>query len=257
MRTYGEISLSEKKTKWKLDSLEPHVCIKLKSIFQGVAKYQTNPFYFDNTIVNCADLFWFTQRYNLEISESDLKALKREKKKFYDRNNSLEEMLNPDYVPTELKLKDGESARDYQTKFSELNLKVKRILCGDELGLGKTVTAIITMLPNKTLPAFVVVQSHMPNHWVEKIEQFTNLKIHVIKKRKAYSLPSSDVYIIKYSCLQGWVDVFASFRYRFTIFDEIQELRRTDSNKYRAAKVLSKYSEYVLGLSATPIYNYG
>jgi SNF2 family DNA or RNA helicase len=41
------------------------------------------------------------------------------------------------------------------------------------------------------------------------------------------------------------------------VFDEIQELRRNESAKHEAAKKLADSVEYVLGLSATPIYNYG
>ena len=41
------------------------------------------------------------------------------------------------------------------------------------------------------------------------------------------------------------------------IFDEIQELRRTGSEKYSAASLLSDASDNVIGLSGTPIYNLG
>ena len=41
------------------------------------------------------------------------------------------------------------------------------------------------------------------------------------------------------------------------IFDEVQELRRTGTEKYSAASLLSESCERVMGLSGTPIYNYG
>ena len=41
------------------------------------------------------------------------------------------------------------------------------------------------------------------------------------------------------------------------IFDEIQELRRAGSEKYSAASLLSESCQRVIGLSGTPIYNYG
>lgn len=42
------------------------------------------------------------------------------------------------------------------------------------------------------------------------------------------------------------------------MFDEIQELRTGyTSQKYSAAKLISDQAELRLGLSATPIYNYG
>lgn len=256
-RTYGEISLCEETKKWEIKNPEAHISIKLKSIFENIAKNQIAPFYFNNSIQVCADLFWFMQRYKLRISDIDLSRIKRGKKKFYDRNDFLEGLLSPDYVPKELKLKDGFKAREYQAKGSEIILNVKRILNGDDLGLGKTVTAIVSMKPKISLPVFIVVQSHMVGHWKEKVELFTNLTTHVVKGRKPYNLPSSDVYIIKYSCLQGWVDLFPKLKYKFVIYDEIQEVRRSESMKHESAIILSSNSEYVLGLSATPIYNYG
>ena len=41
------------------------------------------------------------------------------------------------------------------------------------------------------------------------------------------------------------------------IFDEIQELRHSGTEKYSAASLLSDTSENVVGLSGTPIYNNG
>ena len=254
-RVYGNISFDG--SKWVIGRIEPHVAIKLKSLFQSIPQTQIAPFEFVNDIEVCADLFWFMQRYNLEISAKDLSLLKREKKAFYDRNDSLEAILSNEYVANELKLKDGFKARDYQSKGASVALSVKRMLNGDELGLGKTVTAIATMNPNITLPAFVVCQPHLIHHWKEKIEMFTNLVTHTVKGTKPYNLPVADVYIIKYTCLRGWVDVFPILNYKFVVFDEIQEVRRHESMKHDAARILSENSEYTLGLSATPIYNYG
>jgi SNF2 family DNA or RNA helicase len=41
------------------------------------------------------------------------------------------------------------------------------------------------------------------------------------------------------------------------IFDEVQELRRAGTEKYSAASLLSESCQRVMGLSGTPIYNYG
>ena len=254
-RTYGNIRFDGKE--WIIDSVEPHVAIKLKALFTKIMRSQIAPFHFDDTIEDCADLFWFTQRYHLEISQADANRLKKKKNSFYNRNDNLEVILSNDYEAKEVKLKDGFEAREYQSKGSEVFLSVKRMLLGDDLGLGKTVSAIISMREGISLPAVVVCQPHLIHHWKEKIEMFTNLSTHTVKGTTPYSLPTADVYIFKYTCLRGWVDVFPIMNYKFVIFDEIQEVRRHESQKHQAAKVLSTNSEYTLGLSATPIYNYG
>lgn len=65
-----------------------------------------------------------------------------------------------------------------------------------------------------------------------------------------------DVVVMNYHKLSGWSDALAPIM-KGIIFDECQELRRSDSNKYRAARHLAREADYVLGLSATPVYNRG
>ena len=103
----------------------------------------------------------------------------------------------------------------------------------------------------------VVVQTHLTKQWKEAVEEFTDLKVHVIKGTKPYDLPPSDIYIIKYSCLRGWVNIFETRIFKSAIFDEVQELRHKGTAKYDSATALSNNVEYCLALSATPIFNYG
>jgi SNF2 family DNA or RNA helicase len=86
---------------------------------------------------------------------------------------------------------------------------------------------------------------------------FTDLKVHIVKGTRPYDLPEADVYITKYSCLSGWSNFYETGFYKSAIFDEAQELRNNDSARYEGAMTLSNNVEYVLGLTNTPIYNYG
>lgn len=255
-KTYGRINLVNKR--WVISALEPHVSIKLKSLFQGIPKYKTPPYEFPNTPEMCADLSWFMQRYNLEISGDDLAELWRNNKLFYDYQAETEAILAPNYTPKTYSLRDGQQFRVYQSQAIEVFKRHKSLLVGDEVGLGKSYIGIGAVLEKEQLPSIIVVQTHLAKQWKEKIEEFSNLKTHIIKGVKPYSLPEADVYIAKYSCLSGWVDVFQTRFFKTVVFDEIQELRRgTESDKGRAAKVLTINTEYHLSLSATPIYNYG
>jgi SNF2 family DNA or RNA helicase len=82
-------------------------------------------------------------------------------------------------------------------------------------------------------------------------------RVHIIRGLTTYSLPEADVYIIHYLLLRGWKEVLPSFGFQTVLFDEIQELRRTGTEKYSAASLLSSACERVIGLSGTPIYNRG
>ena len=267
MRTFGTLRLVKVKDsrngkranhkEWVIEHAEPHVCIKLKSIFTKIAQFAVCPFSFTDTPENCHDLLWFMERYPLSISGPHLNHLKYGRKKFLDNVNNLEEILLPDYKPVLAELKPGRTARDYQLRGRDVWLKTKRLLLVDDMGLGKTLTSTLGMLDPNLRPAAIVCQSHLPDQWEEQINLFTNLRVHQIKGTRPYDLPEADAYIFKYSCLAGWVDVFNERIFKSVIFDEIQMLRRVESNRYQAAKVLSKQVNYAIGLSGTPIYNYG
>jgi hypothetical protein len=256
-RTYGSIVFQEVYNRWMLSKLEPHVSIKLKNIFPKVPKTSTGPFYFDNTAETCADLEWFLSRYHLDISDGHYQELCRQKNLFLETQSEMERILCPDFIPGVYSTKEGQTVRWYQAQAVEVFWRTNALLVGDDLGLGKSYLGIAACLRSQQLPALVVVQTHLTKQWKEKIESFSNLKVHIIKGTRPYSLPPADIYIMKYTCLAGWVDIFTQGYFKTAIFDEIQELRRgTASAKGVAAKILCQHTEWRLGLSATPIFNY-
>lgn len=127
------------------------------------------------------------------------------------------------------------------------------------MGLGKTVSALASIADGWGLPAAVVVQPHLSAQWVTKyINRFTHLKAHEVKDRNARALAPADVYVFRYSNLAAWVDYVETLGIKTVIYDEVQELRHgRATDKGRAAVAFSTAAENVLGLTATPIYNYG
>jgi SNF2 family DNA or RNA helicase len=257
MKTYGSIEYKEQA--WFITQAEPHICIKLKAIFKRIPQTGVTPFRFDDTLENANDLLWFMERYPLAISATDLDRMNSRKRNHIEAVNQAETILLPDYNPRVAKLNPGMKARQYQLQANDLFMLRKRLLVGDDLGLGKTLIGIIAALEPGMTPAAVVCQTHLPNQWKDQIEKFTNLKVHIIKGTKPYSLSkyNADVYITTYSRIAGWVDVFNTGFFKYVCFDEVQELRRDESQKYKAAKAISCAANYIMGLSATPIYNYG
>lgn len=258
VKTYGAIHFDGEKNRWIIDKAQPHVCIKLKSIFSRIPKASSTPFYFENSPENCSDIIWFMDRYPMDISPLDVCSLNVGKEKHLRTASMIEGILMPDYKPSAASLNEGEVARNYQLVGADFHKARKRFLLGDDLGLGKTLTGILCQMNPATLPGIVVVQTHLPLQWKkEGIEKFTNLTVHIIDKTKIYDLPKADLYIISYSKLRKWVDVFKTGFFKGVVFDEVQELRIPNSDKYSAAKVLSESVDYCLGMTATPIYNYG
>lgn len=241
---------------WELRGVKPHVAIKLKAVFPKIPKAKVKNFYITNTKENCLDIHWFVSRYPLAMSESVRRRLALGKASYLKNERDKEQIFLPNFKPRKFEIEG--TMRDYQSRALELYLKNNVLLCGDVVGLGKTLIAIASFTDPSNLPALVVVQTHLPKQWIAEINKFMpKLRVHYIKKRKPYDLPEADVYVTKYSCIAGWNDVFSEGFIKSAVFDEVQELRRRESYKYSAAKVVTEDAKRVLGLSATPIHNKG
>ena len=255
VRTFGTVKYKKDENELHVFNVEPHVSIKLKNVFQQIRKSAVEYFFSVNPD-NCNDLKWFLQRYPMKIDSGTKKILEDGVKDYHEREVSFLHMDSKKYKPKPVQLRDGTAARDYQISGRDFHLTQKRLLLGDDLGLGKTLTAILTF-GKGTLPAMVVVQTHLKLQWQREISKFTELSVHIIKGRKPYQLPVADVYIISYSCITKWVEVIYKLKPKEVIYDEVQELRRAESDKYQSAKTINEICSYCLGMSATPVYNYG
>lgn len=259
MKTYGAVNFNAVKKEWCITAAQPHVCIKLKAIFERIKKADPPPYTFPDSMETAGDLRWFIERYPLKISTKDKNYLNKRQGDFVAYTNMIEKILMPNYKPKAsggVVLKVPFVARPYQLSANDAFDKLKHMLCGDDIGLGKTLTSILAM-KSERLPALVCCQTHLPKQWEDEIRKFTNLTTHQIKGTKPYTLPVADVYIITYSRLSGWVDVISNGFFKYAVFDECQELRVSGSNKYIAAKRVCLGAEYVMFLSATPVMNYG
>lgn len=260
MRTYGALELVDDGAAWEMSRLEPHVAIRLKQLFPRVPKQSIGPFRFPNDLVHAADLNWFLSRYPLKMSTPDKEILSTGKDGYEYQQAELERILLPDYVaPPMMGLRSGQKIRLYQTQAIEVVRRRRSLLLGDEGGLGKTYTAagFLCSQPD-ALPAAVVCDAHMSQQWFDKVTAFTTLKVHIVKKARPYNLPPADVYVFRISQIAGWVDIFQEGFFKAVVYDEPQSLRTgTDTAKGAAAKILSLHATYRMGLTATPIYNYG
>jgi SNF2 family DNA or RNA helicase len=254
-KTYGTLWLEG--DYWHLQA-DPHVAMWAKRIFMkvpaginGVIKLSNNP-------AVCRDLEWFLHRFPLEVP--DKAKLTKAAAEHVDHIKRLDQIIDPNYQPRQFEM--ALPAREYQRRAAELFLAKRSLLLADDLGLGKTASAIAALMEPSTLPAIVVCLAHLPRQWEREINRFApGLHTHILKKSQPYELPrrdgcGPDVVITSYHKLDGWRTALASYG-KSVIFDECQELRRSGSNKHYAASTIAKAVGYRLGLSATPIYNYG
>lgn len=262
MRTYG--ALAHVDGAWEVGALEPHAIIKLKALFPQIPKAAAPPYRFQDTPERAADLAWFCQRYPLGASPDDLSALRRAADRHAEIQDAAAAILSADYQPPDyVGLREGMSVRPYQAQAIELLNLSGGLLVGDEVGLGKTFITAGACLSPGALPAVVVCHAHLQRQWCEVIERFTTLRAHAVRGTKPYAMPACDVRVFRYSQLAGWADVLSWIGVGLVAFDEVQDLRRgigderNPIHKGVAAMRLAQHAGRRLGLSATPIYNYG
>lgn len=264
VRTYGTLRVSPDLKEWIIEKAEPHVSIRLKQIFPKIPKTAVPPYRLSRSIYTDFDLKWFMERYPLAINDdllTDASAeLERGVANYHAEQAEMERIKMPDYIaPAVVGLKDGQELRHYQMQAIQILRAKGALLLGDEGGLGKTYTAAGFLCAEPgALPGAVVCDAHMQKQWKEKIEAFTHLKVHLIKKTTPYDLPPADVYVFRISQVSGWTDIFATDFFKSVTYDEPQSLRTgRGTAKGAACYVLSAHTHYHLGLTATPIYNYG
>lgn len=241
---------------------EPHVRAKLKRVFPRAPQAAGDVIRISDSPENARDLEWFLQRYPMEVHGQleliDAANMHRA------QELRVSELLSRSVPPALYAL--AEPLRTYQSEAVQLLDVVKGLLLADQVGLGKTVTAIGGTLLEDALPVVVVVEVHLLSQWRRFFKRFApNLSVAVINSgnaqetlekivRRVGRLP--DVYVVSYFRLRTWADMLGEL-VRYAIFDEVQRLRNPGSGIYIAATHLASKAIFKIGLSATPIYNYG
>lgn len=261
MKNFGSLDLALEKGKKKFAlTVEPHVSLVLKRIFNKIHTYQFGTLHLSVTPENAFDLKWFIQRYPLQVTEQATNVMEEYAIKWSERESIVDRILHT--AISEKKFIMKLPPREYQTLAAEMWLAVNGLLLADDVGLGKTCSAIAALTDPRTRPALVVTLTHLPPQWKDEIQKFTDLDVHLLKKSTPYDLTKyhegrvPDVVVSNYHKLSGWAETLSPI-IKSVVWDEVQELRHYGTNKYRAAMTIARTATFRLGLSATPIYNYG
>lgn len=228
----------------------PHVRATIRRLFRS-ASGRGEEIRLALSASNCEAVEWLCIRYPHEGAEA---LAEIEKRAFESRLLALacddirDGKLTRE-IPTKIPL------RDYQKTAVELAIASKGLVVGDDVGLGKTAVAFGIMAAGFS-PAVVACQTHLQAQWTDEAEKFLDgVKVHVVKNLTPYDLPEHDLLICPYSKLREWGHVLTG--YKLAAFDEAQELRKRTSAKYQGAAALANACEVKVGLTATPVYNYG
>lgn len=250
MTTFGTIAHSGKH--YRIDAV-PQVRMMLRRVFLAADKQSQKSIILSDTLQNSEMLAWFIERYPMEPVNGALDHLRSRAETSVRLKGECDSVMRGDLPPAKLPTKLP--LRPYQCQAVELLTRKMRLLVGDDLGLGKTAIALGAIAGGAN-PAVIVCQTHLQKQWQDEALKFLRGCLpHIVKKATPYQLPAHNLLIVPYSKVAGWADHLDG--YELVCFDEAQELRHEGTRKYIAARRLSSVCNRSLGLTATPIYNYG
>lgn len=246
---------------WAL-AVDPHVMIKVKRLFPRCAPHRTGVLLISDTPETSRDLEWVHDRWPLEMNDNAFHRLKLRADEHRAVTEQIDSILAGHLPPTEWQepLLDP---RGYQLASDAITATTGRLLVLDEVGLGKSFTSLLRLRDPAALPALIVTLTHLPRQWMTFLRDFPWLQGHIIRTRAVYDPKDMrgvdrdpDVLIISYTKLAAWA-AHLTGQVKTVIFDEIQEIRHDTTDKHMAAAQVADGAVYRIGLSATPIHNYG
>ena len=128
----------------------------------------------------------------------------------------------------------------------------------DDMGLGKTVQALTLLLSRaKRGPALVVAPTSVAFNWRDEAARFApSLKLHVYGelRERTQKLGPGDVLVVSYGLLVRDAKQLASRTFATVVFDEAQNLKNAQTQRFAAAKALK--ADFRVALSGTPLENH-
>lgn len=132
----------------------------------------------------------------------------------------------------------------------------------DDMGLGKSVQIIAFILSQREKRGMttnmIVVPTSLIFNWQAEIEKFApSLKIHTAygssRTKSIRQFDQFEVILTSYGTLLSDVAYFKKFHFNYVFFDESQNIKNPQSQRYMAARSLSARSKVVI--TGTPIEN--
>lgn len=248
---------------WEIDAA-PDVMMRLERLFPRRERTYTGNIRLAATPEIAYELNWVLQRWNLDASVSDLELLEQQAAE-HERAEMMVQQIMAGRSPVEPSpdwVKPTRELRFYQREARDLVWANGGTLVAHDLGLGKTLTSLAILENPEARPAVAVTLSgRMPKQWRKQLDRFypdlTSLQLRNGPKHSLEvegKLP--DLITMNYHKLDKWQDDLKAIA-KTVIFDEVHELRRKSSDKYQAARAITSKAKYVMGLSGTPIFNYG
>ncbi len=272
MKSYGVLEVIKKsalRRDVKLDTIQIKTEPEIEDIIARlIPMYGSNPFSVAASSENVRLLKMVMSEYPLQIAGKD---------KWYELLMGMESDKHIQYVVSHLAPVTPNPKHfagilmPFQKYGLDFLLKTDgNALVADEMGLGKTVQTLAFMAQRPdSIPAVIVAPIVTLENWRREITRFLKLTdttgrrvdthVNVIRSGKAAALAPADFYLINYELIHKRLGDILATDPRTVVFDEIQNIRRTNTYKIHASTDLVHHKSivYRIGLSGTPIYNNG
>lgn len=212
------------------------------------------------------------QRFSLQISEQARDAITAETTR-QDRDRADASAFEADPVPVP-GLADGAALKAQQYPVVRFALAHRRVLIGDDMGWGKTLSSLAAVAVGGAWPAVVVCRPSLTLNWAAEISRFFPiLTVHLAAGTTPVPVPpGADVIVIGSAALAakprntpdggrefGWVEALAAAAPKALIIDEGQDTKERAANRSQAceqlAAVVAARDGLVLDLTGTAILN--
>jgi hypothetical protein len=279
---------------WKIEG-KPHVIFRAEKALLN-SRRTKDAVFIPATPEAAYEILWFSQRFTFEFG-SPLKLRGDAARYMDSQSKAKQILDNGFASQSAASFRAGKAPRRYQVQAAELWKAKGSLLLADDLGTGKTLSASTAFSDPALLPVAIVVPTHLARQWKSVlVEFFKDFRAHEIRITKDYQIPKfrrcascetwheqrmssngsvassgacpncrlrldgvaadPNVFIVSYSKLASWAERLAKLC-KSVVFDEVDELRRWDSQKCVAARSLSAQVRYRIGMSATPCRNLG
>lgn len=151
----------------------------------------------------------------------------------------------------------------HQVEGAEFILEKKKCILGDAMGLGKTFT---TLLAAESIEGrkLIICPSILKLNWEREIKETRDgLKVYIISGRKQFPdyIENNSYTIINYDIVNSHLKNIIKVNYDVLILDEAHYIKAVDnygkpsSNRARSVLYLSKFIEYRICVTGTPVPN--
>lgn len=149
--------------------------------------------------------------------------------------------------------------RPYQTDFVKYMIaRNGRVFLGDDMGAGKTISALAWLVYSDAYPALIVVNAPTKLQWYQQYRDWlsktpgADQRCQILSGQKPYKLKDGVSCIINWDILHYWKDALAEFGFKYLVGDEVQAIGNPESKRSIAFRLLSKVIPECVCMSGTP-----